>query len=138
MSEAQDRKAPAVRKIFPPIVNEETAKFWEAAEEGRLLYGFCLACNEPHYFPRLFCPFCFSQRVEWREASGAAMVYTFSTMFRSPTGPYTIAYVELKEGPRVLTNIVDCDMKAIRIGAAARLVWKPSEGGAPVPFFTLA
>jgi uncharacterized OB-fold protein len=59
-------------------------------------------------------------------------------MFRSPTGPYTIAYVELAEGPRVLTNIVDCDPKAITIGAAAKLVWKPSEGGAPVPFFTLA
>ena len=138
MSEQGEKKAPAVRKIFPPAVNEETARFWKAAEEGKLLYGFCLACNEPHYFPRNFCPFCFSERVEWREASGAATVYTYSTMFRSPTGPYTIAYVELKEGPRILTNIVDCDMKTIKIGAAAKLVWKPSEGGAPVPFFTLS
>ena len=138
MSESGEKKAPAVRRVFSPAVNEETAKFWKAAEEGKLLYGFCLACNEPHYFPRTFCPFCFSERVEWREASGDATVYTFSTMFRSPTGPYTIAYVELTEGPRILTNIVDCDLKAIRIGAAAKLVWKPSEGGAPVPFFTLA
>ena len=138
MSEAAEKKAPAVRKIHAPVANEETAKFWKAAEAGKLLYGFCLACNEPHYFPRSFCPFCFSERVEWREASGNATVYSYSTMFRSPTGPYTIAYVELKEGPRLLTNIVDCDLKAIRIGAPAKLVWKPSEGGAPVPFFTLA
>ena len=132
------KPAPAARKIFPPAVNTETEKFWKAAEVGKLLYGYCLACNEPHYFPRAFCPFCFSERVEWLEASGAATVYTYSTMFRSPTGPYTIAYVELKEGPRILTNIVDCDMKAIKIGAAAKLVWKPSDGGAPVPFFTLS
>ena len=59
MSEAGEKKAPAARKIFPPAVNEETAKFWKAAEAGKLLYGFCLACNEPHYFPRSFCPFCF-------------------------------------------------------------------------------
>jgi uncharacterized OB-fold protein len=138
MSEAGVKKAPAVRKIFAPVVNEETAKFWKAAEEGKLLYGYCLACNEPHYFPRSFCPFCFSQRVEWRAASGNGTVYSYSTMFRSPTGPYTIAYVEMKEGPRVLTNIVDCDLKAIKIGMPVKLVWKPSDGGAPVPFFTLA
>jgi uncharacterized OB-fold protein len=138
MSEAGDNKAPTVRKVFPPAVNEETAKFWKAAEAGQLLYGYCLACNEPHYYPRSFCPFCFSERVEWREASGRATVYSYSTMFRSPTGPYAIAYVELKEGPRILTTIVDCDLKAIRIGAATKLVWKPSDGGAPVPFFTLA
>ncbi|HEY1707732.1 MAG TPA: Zn-ribbon domain-containing OB-fold protein [Rhizomicrobium sp.] len=126
------------RRIFPPLVNEETQRFWDAAGEGKLLYGYCLACKEPHYYPRSFCPFCFSEKVEWREASGDATVYTFSVMHRSPTGPYTIAYVELAEGPRVLTNIVDCDFDTISIGVKAKLVWKPSEGGAPIPFFTLA
>ncbi|HEY4939932.1 MAG TPA: Zn-ribbon domain-containing OB-fold protein [Rhizomicrobium sp.] len=138
MSEQGEKKAPAARRIFPPAVNVETEKFWKAAEDGKLLYGYCLACNEPHYYPRSFCPFCFCERVEWREASGNATVYTFSIMYRSPTGPYTIAWVTLAEGPRVLTNLVDCDFKKIAIDAPARLVWKPSEGGAPVPFFTLA
>lgn len=137
MSERGEKKAPAERRVFPPAVNEETERFWKAAEGGKLLYGFCLACNEPHYFPRSFCPFCFSERVEWREASGKAKVYSYSTMFRTPTDPYTIAYVELAEGPRILTNLVDCDYKKIKVDAAATLVWKPSEGGAPVPFFTL-
>lgn len=136
MSEQGEKKAP--RKLMAPPVNEETAKFWKAAEEGKLLYGYCLACKEPHYYPRSFCPFCFSDRVEWREAGGTGKVYSFSTMMRSPTGPYTIAYVELAEGPRVLTNLVDCDFSKIAIDAPAKLVWKPSDGGAPVPFFTLA
>ncbi len=137
MSEQGTKEAPAARKIFPPAVNVETEKFWKAAEQGKLLYGFCLACNEPHYYPRSLCPFCFSSRVEWREASGNATVYAYSIMYRSPTGPYTIAYVTLAEGPRVLTNLVDCDFKKIAIDAPAKLVWKPSDGGAPVPFFTL-
>ena len=138
MSEQGTKPAPAARRIFPPPVSVETEKFWKAAEAGKLLYGFCLACNEPHYFPRSFCPFCFSESVEWREASGNATVYTYSIMYRSPTGPYTIAWVTLAEGPRVLTNLVDCDFKKIAVDAAVKLVWKPSEGGAPVPFFTLA
>jgi uncharacterized protein len=137
MSEQGTKEAPAARKIFPPAVNVETEKFWKAAEAGKLLYGYCLACNEPHYYPRSLCPFCFSDRVEWREASGRATVYSYSIMYRSPTGPYTIAYVTLAEGPSVLTNLVDCDFKKIAIDAPAKLVWKPSDGGAPVPFFTL-
>ncbi|MGZ5924644.1 MAG: Zn-ribbon domain-containing OB-fold protein [Rhizomicrobium sp.] len=138
MSEQGTKPAPAVRRIFPPTINVETERFWRAAEAGKLLYGYCLACKEPHYYPRSFCPFCFSEKVEWREASGKATVYSFSIMYRSPTGPYTIAYVTLAEGPRLLTNLVDCDFKKIAIDAPAKLVWKPSEGGAPVPFFTLA
>jgi uncharacterized OB-fold protein len=138
MSEQGTKPAPAARKIFPPAINVETERFWKAAEAGKLLYGYCLACKEPHYYPRSFCPFCFSESVEWREASGNATVYSYSIMYRSPTGPYTIAYVTLAEGPRIMTNLVDCDFKKIAIDAKAKLVWKPSEGGAPVPFFTLA
>ena len=138
MSERGTRSTAQARRIHPPTVNVETERFWKAAEVGKLLYGYCLACDEPHYYPRSFCPFCFSERVEWREASGSATVYTFSTMFHTQSGPYTIAYVTLAEGPRVLTNLVDCDYKQIRIDLPAKLVWKPSEGGAPVPFFTLA
>jgi uncharacterized protein len=138
MSEQGNKPASVARKIFTPAINVETERFWKAAEAGKLLYGYCLACKEPHYYPRSFCPFCFSESVEWREASGNATVYSYSIMYRSPTGPYTIAYVTLAEGPRIMTNLVDCDFKKIAIDAKAKLVWKPSEGGAPVPFFTLA
>lgn len=138
MSEHRAKPAPTPRKIFPPAVNVETERFWKAAEAGKLLYGYCLACKEPHYYPRSFCPFCFSEKVEWRDASGNATVYSYSIMYRSQSGPYVIAYVTLSEGPRILTNLVDCDFNQIKIDAQTKLVWKPSEGGAPVPFFTLA
>jgi len=63
------RHARTTRKIYPPAINVETERFWKAAEAGKLLYGFCLACSEPHYYPRSFCPFCFSERIEWRAAA---------------------------------------------------------------------
>jgi uncharacterized OB-fold protein len=123
------------RKIAAPAVNLETQHFWDATAQGKLLIKKCTACGEPHFYPRGHCPFCFSDKTEWVEASGNGTVYTYSVMRRAPI-PYAIAYVTLAEGPTMMTNIVDCDLDTIKIGQAVRLVFKPSEGGAPVPMFT--
>ena len=129
MAQSQDRK------ISAPSVNVETQKFWDAAAEGKLLIKKCTACGEPHFYPRDHCPFCFSDKTELQQASGNGTIYTYSVMRRTPI-PYSIAYVTLSEGPTMMTNIVDCDLDKIRIGQAVRLVFKPSDGGPPVPMFT--
>ena len=128
MPQAQDRK------ITAPPVNPETQSFWDATAEDKLLIKKCTACGEVHFYPRTYCPFCFSDKTEWLEASGSGTLYTYSVMRRAPV-PYAIAYVTLAEGPTIMTNIVDCDLNAIKIGQAVRLVFKPSEGGQQVPMF---
>jgi uncharacterized protein len=125
------------RKIDAPQSAPETKAFWEATAAGRLLIKRCTACGESHYYPRSICPFCGSDRTEWRDASGRGTVYTYSVMRRAPV-PYAIAYVTLEEGVSMMTNIVDCDLDAIRIGQKVRVVFKPTEGGPPVPMFTPA
>jgi uncharacterized OB-fold protein len=55
---------------------------------------------------------------------------------RRATPPYVIAYVTLDEGPAMMTNLVDCDLDALRIGQPVRVVWMPTDGGPPVPMFT--
>ena len=137
MAQTQQQPQPQQHKITAPPVNPETQPFWDAAGDGKLLYKKCTACGEPHFYPRPHCPFCFSDKVEWQEASGRGTIYTYSVMRRAPV-PYAIAYVELAEGPRMMTNIVDCDLDKIAIGQPVRLVFKPSEGGPPVPMFTPA
>ncbi len=57
-------------------------------------------------------------------------------MARRERPPYAIAYVTLEEGITLMTNIVDCDLDKVAIGAAVRVVFKPSDGGPPVPMFT--
>jgi uncharacterized OB-fold protein len=52
--------------------------------------------------------------------------------------PYAIGYVALEEGVTMMTNIVDCDLDAIRIGQRVKVVFKPTDGGPPVPMFTPA
>ncbi|HZT87180.1 MAG TPA: Zn-ribbon domain-containing OB-fold protein [Stellaceae bacterium] len=127
----------AERKIAAPQPNLETQPFWDAAAQGKLLIKKCTACGEPHFYPRALCPFCFSDKTEWQQASGRGTIYTYSVMRRTPV-PYAIAYVTLDEGPTMMTNIVDCDLDAIRIGQKVKLVFKPSDGGPPVPMFTPA
>ncbi len=125
------------RKIPAPPVSPETQPFWNAAAEGRLLIKWCRSCDQAHYYPRSICPFCFGDTTEWREASGRGTIYSYSIMRRVPV-PYAIAYVTLEEGVTMMTNIVDCDLDAIRIGQQVQVVFRPTEGGPPVPMFAPA
>jgi len=125
------------RKVPAPPVSPETRPFWDAAAAGRLMIKSCGACSRAHYYPRALCPFCGSDRTEWQEASGRATIYSYSVMRRVPV-PYAIAYVTLAEGVTMMTNIVDCDLDAIRIGQEVKVVFRPTEGGPPVPMFAPA
>lgn len=123
-------------KYPAPVGNPETTEFWEAAKQGKFLIKHCTACGERHYFPRSICPVCFSDKTEWQESKGEGVIYSYSLMRKSPTGPYAIGYVTLDEGPSLLTNFVDCDLTALKIGQRVKVVFKPTDG-APLPFFTL-
>ena len=58
------------RKIPAPVPNPETARFWEAAAEGKLLIKSCKACGQNHWYPRALCPFCFGANTRFVPASG--------------------------------------------------------------------
>jgi uncharacterized protein len=122
------------RKLMSPPVNSETEAFFNAARQGRFTIPVCTACGKAHWYPRAICPFCSSDKVEWREASGKGTIYTFSFM-RRVKEPYVIAHVTLAEGPTMLTNIVDCDFETVRIGQPVAVVFKETENGPPVPMF---
>ena len=125
------------RKIASPEPTVGSEAYWEGARNGKLLLKSCTSCKKVHHYPRALCPYCFSDKLEWREASGKGKVYTYSVMRRAPE-PYVIAYVTLDEGISMMTNIVDCDFDKVRIDQPVKLVFKPSENGQPVPMFTPA
>ncbi|MEK6245708.1 MAG: Zn-ribbon domain-containing OB-fold protein [Pseudomonadota bacterium] len=132
MNLSQDRKIPA------PAVNPENKRFFDAAASGKLVLKFCNACGEYHHYPRALCPHCFSDKTEWRDAKGSGTIYTYSVLRRGVPVPYCIAYVTLDEGVSMMTNIVDCDLDAVRIGQKVKVVFKLTDGGPPVPMFTPA
>ncbi len=124
------------RKIAAPVANVETQAYWDAANAGKLMVKTCRACGQAHFYPRALCPFCFGE-TDWTETNGQGEIYSFSVMQRAPE-PYTIAFVKLDAGPTMMSNIVDCDFAALRIGQRVKLVFKPAENGQNVPMFAPA
>ena len=124
------------RKMFPSVPSAENAAFWAAAEAGTLMVPKCKSCGKSHWYPRGISPFTLGP-VEWKEVSGNGTVYTYSVMERA-NPPYCIAYVALAEGPKMMTNIVDCDPKDVKIGMPVKLKWIETKNGPPMPFFAPA
>jgi len=136
MTETAQRTLPAP----PPIVNGETKPFWDATAEGKFILPRCNACDFVIWYPRAFCPACSSFDISWFEASGRGTIYSY-TVNRRGQGDYrdlayVLAYVELAEGPRVLTNIVDCNVNDVKVGQAVQVVFHPTaDAAAALPRF---
>ncbi len=123
----------ADRTIPAPIPDPTTAPFWEACKEGRLTIGLCKDTGRHFFPPRGVSPFTLSPYVELVPASGRGTLYSYTVMRLAQH--YIPAVVELAEGPRVFTNLVEVQPEEIRIGMALRLVFKPTDGDLPVPMF---
>jgi uncharacterized OB-fold protein len=117
-------------------VGVEAAAFFEAARSGRFLLPKCEDCGRVHWYPRAVCPFCLSGKIGWHESQGLGRVYA-STLFRRAEVPSVIAYVELDEGPRMLTKIVTDGPGAVAIGQRVRVqfVASPEAQDRPFPAF---
>ena len=95
-----------------PEPTPETRHFWDGCKEGELRLQRCADCSHTYFPPRPFCPKCASREVSVYKASGKATLYSYIINHRPRpdmgTEPHSIAVVELAEGPRMMTNIVDC------------------------------
>ena len=124
-----------------PHPNLETQPYFDAAAEGRLSLPRCDDCAFVIWYPRTRCPECGSDSVSWVDSPGTGTVYSFSVTRRGQgrwraAAPYVLAYVELDEGPRILTNVVGCDPDEVHIDMAVRAVFDETEDGPPLLRFT--
>jgi uncharacterized OB-fold protein len=97
-----------------PSPTPDTLPFWEGLKRHELRIQRCRDCGRPYFYPRPFCPRCFSEDVEWFTAGGRARLHTYQIIHRGPPSfareaPYVLAVVELEEGPRMMTNLVDVE-----------------------------
>lgn len=141
-----------------PEIDAFTRPYWDAAAEGRLLIRRCRAvgCGRAHHYPREFCPYCWSEEGGWERASGWATLYTWSVVHRNdlpPFGgrvPYVAAVVELDEGPRMMTELVECregeergeggeggkgEEGELRVGMVLEVAFREMAEGVVVPVF---
>jgi uncharacterized protein len=126
-----------------PPVNPETQEFWAATARGELLLKRCLDCDSVIWYPRAFCPDCASMRTEWFAASGRGRIYSYTVNHRGEGAyqgqpPFVLAYVELDEGPRLMTNIVGAEPADLSVGSPVTVVFHDTGEGTALPRFQLS
>ena len=119
-------------------------QYWISGQTGKLSLPKCQACGKAHWYPRLYCPHCNSDKFEWINCSGNGVIHTFTVVrqsghqyFKSKV-PYVLAMVALEEGPLMMTNIIDCEIEAVAIDKPVKVVFEKLGEGISVPLFKLA
>lgn len=124
-----------------PSITGETKPFWEAARRGEFLIQRCDDCKEHQWYPRGFCSHCWSTNIRYVRASGKGTLWTYTITYqnRSPgfseEVPYVLALVELEEGVKVFTNIIQCNPRDVRIGMPVEVAFVPATPQVQVPMF---
>lgn len=112
-----------------PVPSAVSVPFWDGLREGQLRVQRCSGCGRHIFFPRSLCPHCLSQALEWVTVSGRGKLYSYTVVRRAfhpafqEDVPYVYAIVELGEGPRVTSNVVNCPLEALRVDMPLRAVY---------------
>ena len=122
-------------KPVPPVT-ADTAPFWDACGQGRLLMQCCRSCGHWQFHPRRLCLSCGGRALSWRQASGRGRIKSWTIIRRAVSqafeadAPYVVALVALAEGPTMMANIVGCDPETVAIGQPVRVTFEErGEGG---------
>jgi uncharacterized OB-fold protein len=124
-----------------PRPSEDSAPYWEAAHKGELRMQKCGGCGHLRFPPALLCARCLSERAEWVRLTGRGTIFSWIVVHQSQhpafniDAPYNVAIVELEEGPRLHTNLVDCSNDQIHIGMPVEVVFEKVNEEVTLPKF---
>ena len=123
-----------------PVPTPETQHFWDGTQAGELRLQRCDSCGKNYFPPRPFCATCGSRSVSVFKASGKAVLWSYVIHHRAVPGftpPYAIAVVQLAEGPRMMTNIVDCPQtpEALQLDMELEVVFAAQTDKITLPLF---
>ena len=124
-----------------PATDWQTRAFWEGCGRRELVLQRCQACGIVQHRPRGLCVSCLSDDLEHFVATGEGQVYTFTITHQNGLPgfrehcPYVLAYVELDEGPRLMSHVVGCDPEEVTIGMRVRAEFVLTDKQLGVPRF---
>ena len=124
-----------------PVPSIDNQAFWEACNRGELVIQHCPRCDALRHPPRPMCPGCRSKELGWKKVSGLGTVYSYTVTHQaihpSLRGrvPWTVIMVDLDEGVRMISHIVDCPAEDVRIGMRVEVVFEEVEAGVTLPYF---
>lgn len=125
---------PKATRPLPNPDEADTAEFWRKTKDKVLGYQHCDDCGTVVFYPRHHCTGCLGANLTWQASAGEGSIYSYSIIrqsyhpfFRSQV-PFAVAWVDLDEGPRMLTNITGVeDPATLEIGQRVRVVWEEHE-----------
>ena len=124
-----------------PTVSGETKPFWDSCRRGQLVIQFCEGSGEYQWYPRGISADSWDENVRWVQSSGRGTVWTYTITYQNRTPgfaemvPYVLALVELEEGVRMFTNIVDCNPRDVHIGMAVEVTFQIATPQITIPYF---
>src|SRR5262249_10511691 len=119
----------------------ETQPSWDGCKRHELMLPYCTACEAFFFYPRQFCPRCFSWAIEWRRCSGRGTIYTFAIQMRPQMPgfipPYVTAIIQLDEGPRLMSNLVGVEAlpENVHCDMPVEVVWEDATDEVTLPLF---
>lgn len=127
-----------------PQITPEAKEFWEGCRRRELLIQKCLACGVLRHYPRIMCSNCGSWDTEWVRASGKGKVYSWTVGHQAfhpgfvEDVPYASVIVELNEGVRLMTNVIDVNPEELYIGMPVEVVFEDVTDEITLPKFRKA
>jgi uncharacterized OB-fold protein len=131
----------ALPEYLRPAPNGSAGTFFRAAANGELRLPRCRRCGAYAWPPTRRCRACGSDAIDWVVASGRGVVHTFTVVRQSPEPyfqakvPYVVAMIDLDEGPRLLSALVDCAVDAVRIGMSVAVAFIDGDDRLGLPVF---
>ncbi len=127
-----------------PVINEDTAPFWEYCHKHELRMQKCRQCGYIRFPASIVCPRCHSLEAEWTRLSGKGRVYSFIVYHQAyhPSYkdelPYAVAIIQLDEGPRMESNVIGCEMEDIKIDMPVEVIFDDVTDEVTLPKFNPA
>jgi uncharacterized OB-fold protein len=133
---------PEPTRPLPSLQELDTAPFWEATKQRELRFQQCADCEAIVFYPRAHCTGCLGRNLSWRTSKGEGQIYTFSVVRQSyhpffrKRVPYAVAWIDIDEGPRLLSNVVGVEDPGaeLQVGQRVRVEWEAHEELA-IPLF---
>ena len=132
-----------MKEYMKPLPNPTpfSKPFWDGAKRHELLIQKCQDCQKFVFYPKVICPFCLSDNLEWIKASGRGKIYSYMVVYSyqpqafAEDVPYVVAIIDLDEGVRMMSNVVECDPEMVRCDMDVTVVFDDITAEITLPKF---
>ncbi|MBS0240825.1 MAG: Zn-ribbon domain-containing OB-fold protein [Proteobacteria bacterium] len=127
-----------------PDPTADTAPYWDAMREGKLVLQCCADCGKVRHYPRPVCPYCYSMQHRWEEAKGNGTVHSWTVAHHAfhpgfkPELPYTLVTVDLAEGVRMQAQLRGLDSSKLKLGLPVKVAFEVASKDLVLPVFVPA